>query len=397
MPDMQQAERAAVLREDVDRSGHEPDGSSHTAAFVEIHAFYYNIDRRLGRLLRLLFAKSQALGIVGSETPLLAVRVRSSAAYILLSIGVRCLLARAGRRLGMESRLRFLPDEGDVARFCFPDWVRVFDLGLARITNLRNNRDRGAPPAEDPVIKYHRRLGQLGLAPRVYEASLETGNYVEELCVGTPLRAKAWWNKDILERVNARARQIQQAAPPRPTTAQALLDELTGWLAKMEEECGVNIDDPDYAWLAGERRAAGRFAAAREEVPLYLSHGDAACRNVLLQEDGGVVFIDWLTVGYRIRDYDIYNYYFNLLWDDSDERLPEETMFEYLFESLQCENTSRALVDLDGFRLQFCVTRLSHFLLCADCDAGPARTQAVLGKMRDLTGIVGRYAGWLAA
>lgn len=359
-------------------------GRAPDATYVRVHPYLINIDRNPVRLLKLLYRKSAPLGIIDWNTPPIAARFRTSALYIMISIGLKCVAARAIRRVGGRPSFVLLPDHGDVAMFCFPECVRLFDLESARITNLcaPGSPDRRSRLAT--MLEHQSRLGAAGVAPQIYERNDTGDTYVEELCDATRLKTRQWWKKELFEKVGAAARTIQRACPGVVQQNGDRIRELSECLAALP------VSDPEassHQWLRNQVESACDAVDPGKESELFLSHGDLARRNVLVRRDGSIVCIDWHTVDYRSRDYDIYNYCFSIAQDDVAKPLSEHTLFEYLHEVLGWPDASKAKEDFRRFRMEFFLTRLKYFLLPGAADG--ARAARVL---RQLEGYVESFA-----
>lgn len=360
-----------------------------TASFIKIHAFLVNIDRRLGRLLYLVSTRSGALGLIHRGTPLVALHIRSSAIYILCSIGLKCVLARIQRAIGGTPCSVRLPDQGDIAVFHFPAGVRVFDLQNRRISNLTLSPGSEAPQQREAVLNEQEMLGTVGLAPRVWRRDELDGGYIEEMCDGEPLKFQAWWEDGIFQEVTDTVRAIQNVRPAIRRQMEETSRALVDWLEVIGSRCAPFVDSEMQEWLQSEVRTVLNAVEMDAYAEGCLSHGDLARRNILLRANKGVMFIDWETVGYRVRDYDIYNYHFSIIQDGCSDVLPEAKVFEHLDKALSQSSPERAVKQLWCFRLDFLVTRMKYFLLPnIDDEAGSSRA---LTQLREFTECFARY------
>lgn len=363
------------------------DGRMGNAAFVKMRKYYLNMDCGTGRLLGLLRANSAALGIIQRDTPLVSTRFRSSAIYILASIGLKCAMAKVRRLLGYRDRFVSLPDRGEVAMFCFPDRVRIFDLNEHLITNLCSSDSREYRQKLATLVEHQEALGELGVAPRIYRKE-DGDSYVEELCRGKPLKMWKWWGRDVFREVTTAARVIQTSSPAISRTTKDMVDELNDFVGSLDKVYPGSIEGT-VDELNREIRSVCDNAEPGEDMEGLLSHGDLARRNILVRGDDSLVFIDWQTLDYRVRDYDVYNYHFSIVEDETADRVPEETVFEWLDESLGFQDRDTALRALNRFKLEYYITRFKYFLSSPDSDA--SRVAQVLQQMHDYTRCFRRY------
>lgn len=364
------------------------EGQTGNAAFVRIRRYFLNIDRGMGRLLGSLRTNSAALGIVQWDTPFISTRFRSCEIYILSSIGVKCVIARLKRLLGYQDRLVSLPDSGDVAMFCFPGRVRIFDLNGHRITNLCNSGNRDFRQKLATVIDHQETLGKLGVAPRICRKE-DGDSYVEELCEGMPLKLWRWWDRHVFQEVTTAARTIQASRPAISTTIKDMVDEMNDLVGRLDSLYPGSIEDAVDELLINEIRNVCNNVDTGERVEGLLSHGDLARRNILVRRDNSLVFIDWQTLDYRVRDYDVYNYYFSVVEDHSADWVPEYTVFEWLGDALGFQDQDAVLSGLNKFKLEYYITRFKYFLLSPDSDS--SRMARVLVQMYDYTRCFQRY------
>lgn len=363
------------------------DGRMGNAAFVKMRKYYLNMDCGTGRLLSLLRENSAALGIIQRDTPLISTRIRSSEVYILTSIGLKCTIARVRRLLGFKDRFVSLPDRGEVAMFCFPDRVRIFDLNGHQITNLCSSDNRDYRQKLAMLVEHQEALGELGVAPRIYRK--ENGdNYVEELCQGIPLKKWKWWDRDVFREITRAARVVQASRPAVSRAIKDMVDELNGFIESLENLYPASMKDT-VDKLVREIRSVCDDVDPGEDLEGLLSHGDLARRNILVRNDDSLVFIDWQTLDYRTRDYDIYNYHFSIVEDETADRVSEETVFEWLDAALGLQDREAALRALNRFRLEYYITRFKYFLPSRDPDA--SRVAQVLQQMYDYTICFRRY------
>lgn len=369
-------------------------GDYGNAPYVKIHPYFFNIGRRIGGLLRLLYTKSAPLGIIDPKTPLVALRIRSSAIYILTSIGVKCCAAKTKVYLGRKPEFASLPDCGDIAMFCFPNCMRMFDLSGARITNICILEEPDVRLKLIEMVDKQTKLGEMGVAPRIYERDNEGHSYVEELCEGTRLKNRAWWRREVFKEVSDKARTIQRSSPEVSRSVKDVADELRACIEQLPE---IYFEKTSDDWLTDEAEVVCNDVNLCQEVGSALSHGDLACRNVLVRPDESIVFIDWQTLDFRVKDYDIYNYHFSIAQNGAEDRLPENTVFEYLNENLKLEDKDAALKGLAEFKLEFLATRLKYFVLCSDMEMDSTRISRVLVQIRNYVSCFRRYGEYCDA
>lgn len=368
----------------------EPATGGRQAAFIESHGWWFNIDRGLLRLLALMRTDSAALGIIRWDTPWISRRLRSSAAYILGAVGVRCACAKLARALGRGTSTASLPDAGHIARFCFPRGVRLFDLEAHAITNLAGVPDAAARRRLAAVIEAQQALAARGLAPAILETGPGEDAYREELCDGVPLKTRAWWEPDMFRRVTAKARLIQAARPPASRPGSELVAELDALMERCRALPAVAAGSAPWEWLANEIETDAAGLAADDFVDEYLSHGDLARRNILVHRDNSLVFVDWQTVGDRMPDYDLYTYHFSLVQDaDAGRTMSEPAVLDRLHAVLGSPPPGQAAALLRRFRLDFIRTRLQYFLLVDGVDA--ARRAQMLGQLRGYLECAARF------
>lgn len=361
-------------------------GRRNDAVYVKVHPYFINVERSPGRLLRRLYTRSAALGIVDWNTPLVSMRLRSSALYLMSSIGLKCAAARALAAFGKCPGSVSLPDRGDIAMFCFPDCVRLFDLDRWRITNICTSESPDARRRLARMLDFQRKIGESGVAPKIYDGDHAGDTYIEELCDAARLKSRKWWRKEIFDTVNTAARVIQRSSPGQVKRLGDRVEELRDCVAVLPQ---TGRESACRDWLLGQVDVACGGVDSHEEMELFLSHGDLARRNILVRRDGSIVCIDWHTVDYRIKDYDIYNYHFSIAQDGAAESLPESAVFEYLQEALGRPAGSEAIHAVRRFRLDFFLTRLKCFLLPGAGDE--SRASRVLEQLRKYAGCLARY------
>lgn len=363
------------------------DGAFANAAFVKVHAYFFNIDRGTSRLLRLIRTGSAALGIIQWCTPFLSIRLRSSATYLLSAIGLRCAFARVRRVLGDDRRLVSLPDRGDVAMYCYPDRIRIFDLKEHRIANICNPDSRESRQHLAAMLVDQTMLGEMGIAPRIYGWE-DDSNYIEELCDGMPLKSRDWWKPDMFHEVTALARAVQSTKPRTSVCVKDVVDELNEQVASLKALYAAAIEEVGGE-LIDEIQAACDAVDRDQRLDRFLSHGDLARRNILVRRDDSLVFIDWHTLDYRVEDYDVYNYHFSIVEDGTAGSITEQAVFDLLDQVLGVRETDVALKGLNAFRLEYFTTRLNFFVPRNRPDA--ERVSKILAQMRGYAECFRRY------
>lgn len=364
----------------------DPAVSHGNAQYARAHPFFVNIDCSLGRLLGLLYRKSAPLGIIDANTPLISLRLRSSALHVMLSVALKWLAGRTIGQFGRWPELVSLPDRGEVALFCFPDCVRLFDLVGSRVTTLCEPVETAARERLATKLAHQSHLAGLGLAPKVYEADEANGAYSEELCQGARLKTQQWWRPAVFEKINQSAAAIQGSSPPVQLRAGDRIRELRALVAALHRG---RTDPGAHEWLSGEVDNVCEGVDPNAAMELFLSHGDLARRNILIRQDCSVVFIDWYTVDFRAKDYDIYNYHLSIAQDAADAPVSETRLFDYLHEALSRPDPVRAAEGLQRFILDFYLTRLKYFMPTGSTDA--SRAAGVLDQMRSYAACFARY------
>lgn len=359
-----------------------------SAVFAKIHPYYFNMERGIVRLLELLYSKSAPLGIINPNTPLVSVRLRSCTVYLLVSIGIKFLVARVKLYIGFGLESVLLPNRGDLAIFSFPDCTRIFDLERSRIDNILPAVNMDAQRQFVRMVDMQEMLGEKGIAPRIYAKDQERRSYTEELCDGARLKHCTWWRKEIFREVSEVAKAIQRTLPSEKRKARNMADELYESITSLP---GAHLEESSHDWLFDEAKMIRDAVDPLDEQEVFLSHGDLAVRNVLLGHDGKLVFIDWQTVGHRIKDYDVYNYHFSVVQNCDVEQVSEDTVFGYLYEALGLVDSNRVQRELDLFKLEFLVTRVKYFLLHHDANVNTGRVSRVLRQIQSYVSCFERY------
>jgi len=362
------------------------------AAFLELYHYNLNLDRSIGSLLKRLWTNSSALGIIKRASPRSRWHIRSNPLYALTAIAIHCTVAKCARKLGRSGRWVTLPNSGEVAIFCFPAYVRIFDLQRCRITNLFEGSRVDVRRSFGEMLSLQNHLESLRLAPRIYANETSADRYVEEYCPGTPLPEAHWWSRAMFDRVCNAAAAIQSALPLQNRGVEDITDVVSNGIDTLSTESSPARKESPRVRLLSTLDWAAREAGETQLLELTLSHGDLAPRNVIVRPDQEIVLIDWQTVGHRPKNYDIYNYVFSVLADESQHRVSDEWAFRYLNSILKPVCFTAARKALAEYALAYLETRVTFFLLPSKAD--PLRMSRLVSQVERWLDITERYLGY---